>query len=296
MTSKPVAQASITDKRGFSVPPRTLSARLLRHREARFGLAFALLLIGMALFGPILTPYDPNQPNFRAKLEAPSAEHWLGTDRSGRDQLSRVLDGGQRTLGTALLVLSCIFGIGLVIGVIAGMSGGIVDSLLMRLVDILMALPSIVLAIAIVGVLGPGFQNLVLALVISWWAYYARLARSYVLNARQRPDIIAARLAGIGWGRIMLGHVLPGVGSQLLIVATLDLGSMIAAIAGLSFLGLGVQPPDAEWGAMLSEARMYFTLAPWLLFGPLAPIFGAVLTANILGNALRDTLDPEVNQ
>jgi ABC-type dipeptide/oligopeptide/nickel transport system permease subunit len=296
MTSEPVTQPPISVSRGRNPPPRSLSARLWRHTEARFGLAVTLLLVGLALFGPLLAPYDPNRPDFRAKLEAPSAEHWLGTDQSGRDQLSRVLDGGRRTLGTALLVLSCIFGIGLVIGTIAGMSGGIVDLVLMRLVDVLMALPSIVLAIAIVGVLGPGFENLVLALVISWWAYYARLARSYVLNARQRPDIIAARLAGIGWGRIMAGHVLPGVTSQLLIVATLDLGAMIAAIAGLSFLGLGVQPPAAEWGAMLSDARLYFTLAPWLLFGPLVPILGAVLAANLLGNALRDTLDPGVSR
>ncbi|MCG8351351.1 MAG: ABC transporter permease subunit [Chloroflexales bacterium] len=289
MTSEPFVRQHAARP---TAPPRRLLAHLLRHREARIGLFFAALLIGLALFGPLLAPYDPNQPDFRAKLEAPSAEHWLGTDQSGRDQLSRVLDGAQRTLGTALLVLGSIFGIGLLVGTIAGMSGGIVDIVLMRLVDVLMALPSIVLAIAIVGVLGPGFQNLVLALIISWWAYYARLARSYVLNARQRPDIIAARLAGIGWSRIMVGHVLPGVTTQLLIVATLDLGAMITAIAGLSFLGLGVQPPEAEWGAMLSEARLYFTLTPWLLFGPLLPIFFAVLAANLLGNALRDTLDP----
>jgi ABC-type dipeptide/oligopeptide/nickel transport system permease subunit len=251
-----------------------------------------VLLIGLVLFGPQLAPYDPNVPNFRAKLEAPSREHWLGTDQAGRDQLSRVLDGGRRTLGTALLVLGCIFVTGLLIGTFAGMSGGIVDLLLMRLVDVLMALPSIVLAIAIVGVLGPGFQNLVLALVLSWWAYYARLARSYVLNARQRLDVIAARLAGIGWGHIMVGHILPGVAAQLLIVATLDLGSMVAAIAGLSFLGLGVQPPAAEWGAMLADSRLYVTLAPWLLLGPVVPIFLVVIAANLLGNALRDTIDP----
>jgi ABC-type dipeptide/oligopeptide/nickel transport system permease subunit len=203
-----------------------------------------------------------------------------------------VLVGGRQTLGTALLILSLIFGIGLVVGSIAGMSGGIVDVVLMRLVDIVMALPSIVLAIAIVGVLGPGFQNLILALVVAWWAYYARLTRSYVLNARQRPDVIAARLAGIGWGRIMLGHVLPGVAAQLLIIATLDLGALIAAIAGLSFLGLGVQPPTAEWGAMLSDSRLYVAVAPWLLLGPLVPIFLVVVAANLLGNALRDILDP----
>jgi ABC-type dipeptide/oligopeptide/nickel transport system permease subunit len=292
MTSEPLAGRSNPQIPARARPPRNLWARLLRHHEARIGLIFAAALTVLTVFGSLLAPYDPNEPNFRAKLESPGSEHWLGTDQSGRDQFSRLLDGGRRTLGTALLVLSSIFGIGLVLGTLAGLSGGIVDSLLMRLVDVLMALPSIVLAIAIVGVLGPGFENLVLALVISWWAYYARLSRSYVLNARQRPDIIAARLAGIGWGRIVFGHVLPGVATQLLIVATLDLGAMIAAIAGLSFLGLGVQPPVAEWGAMLSEARLYFTLAPWLLFGPLVPIFFAVLTANVLGNALRDILDP----
>lgn len=292
MSADPAARSDIFVPAPAHRPSRRLSARLWRHREARIGLLIAGLLLGLVLLGPLAAPYDPNVPNFRAKLEAPSASHWLGTDQSGRDQLSRVLDGGRRTLGTALLVLGCIFGIGLVLGCVAGMSGGIVDVLIMRVVDVLMALPSIVLAIAIVGVLGPGFQNLVLALVISWWAYYARLARSYVLNARQRPDVIAARLAGIGWGRILTGHVLPGVAAQLLIVATLDLGAMVAAIAGLSFLGLGVQPPAAEWGAMLNDSRLYFTLAPWLLLGPVVPIFLAVIAANLLGNALRDLLDP----
>jgi ABC-type dipeptide/oligopeptide/nickel transport system permease subunit len=276
-----------------AIPPtRSLWRQLLQHREAQIGLVIAVLLVGLALFGPALAPYDPNQPNYQAKLAPPSAEHWLGTDQAGRDQLSRVLVGARQTLGTALLILSMIFVIGLVVGSIAGMSGGIVDAVLMRLVDIVMALPSIVLAIAIVGVLGPGFQNLVLALILAWWAYYARLTRSYVLNARQRPDVIAARLAGIGWGRIMSGHVLPGVATQLLIIATLDLGSLIAAIAGLSFLGLGVQPPTAEWGAMLADSRLYVTIAPWLLLGPLVPIFLGVVAANLLGNALRDILDP----
>ncbi len=157
----------------------------------------------------------------------------------------------------------------------------------------MMALPSMVMAIAVVGVLGPSFINLLLALVISSWAYYARLTRSYVLTARQRQDVISARLAGIGWVRIVFTHILPGVLTQLIVIVTLNLGSMIAWISGLSFLGLGVQPPKAEWGAMLSGSRFFFTLAPWLLLGPAVLIFLSVISANLIGNALRDLWDPK---
>ncbi len=272
--------------------PRGTWGRLLRHREAQVGLLLGLLLLGAVLFGPLLVTADPHQPNYAAKLHPPSLEHPLGTDQSGRDLLARVLEGGRRSLGAALLALAGTFAIGLLLGITAGMAGGVIDGAIMRLVDILMALPGIVLALAVVAVLGVGFQNLMLALIISGWAYYARLARSYVLTARQRPDVIAARLAGIGWLPIILGHIVPGVATQLLVVVTLDLGSMIAAISGLSFLGLGVQPPLAEWGAMLSDSRFYFTIAPWLLFGPGVPIFLAVVAANLIGNALRDVLDP----
>jgi ABC-type dipeptide/oligopeptide/nickel transport system permease subunit len=152
-------------------------------------------------------------------------------------------------------------------------------------------LPGLVLAFAIIGILGPGFFNLLLALVLADWAYYARLARSLTLSARQRPDVLAARMAGIGWWRILCGHILPGIALQLAVVATLGLGGMIAAISGFSFLGLGVQPPHAEWGAMLAESRFYFPIAPWLLLAPSGLIFLSVLAANLLGNGLRDTLE-----
>lgn len=273
-------------------PPRTLWRQLLAHKAARLGLAIALLLALIVLTGPLLVTQDPNAPNYEAKLAAPSAAHLLGTDQVGRDQLARLVDGGTRSLGAALLVLSAVFVIGLFVGIVAGMAGGAIDSVIMRFVDLLMAFPGMVLAIAVVGTLGPGFQNLLLALIISWWAYYARLTRSLVLTDRQRPDVIAARLAGIGWSRIIWGHIAPGVVTQLLVVATLDLGGMIAAISGLSFLGLGVQPPLAEWGAMLSDARFYFTIAPWLLLGPATLICLSVVAANLIGNALRDSLDP----
>lgn len=271
---------------------RSIWYRLLSHREAQAGLVLLLILVGIALFGPLITPYNPDTPNYRAKLLPPSTEHWLGTDQSGRDLFSRVLIGARNTLGSAILILGLIVGVGVVLGAIAGMIGGIVDTIIMRIVDITMAIPSMVLAIAIVGIFGPGFQNLILALVIAWWAYYARLTRSYVLTARQRLDILAARLAGISWGQILLSHILPGATANILVVATLDLGSVITAIAGLSFLGLGMQPPTAEWGAMLSDARFFMSAAPWMLLGPLIPIILAVIATNLLGNALRDILDP----
>ena len=272
--------------------PRTLWPRLWHHGEARIGLLIGALLLLMAVGGPLLLPYDPDLPDYGVALQAPSAAHWLGTDHTGRDRLSRLLDGTHRSLGAAVVVLTFTFAIGLLVGVAAGVSGGLVDTLLMRVVDILMTLPGLVLAIAVVGVLGPGFRNLLLALIIADWAYYARLARSYVLTARQRPDVIAARLAGIGTWRILWTHILPSVALQMLVVATLDLGSMISAISGFSFLGLGVQPPLAEWGAILAESRFYFPIAPWLLLAPGGMILAAVLAANLVGNALRDLLDP----
>lgn len=281
--AKPLA-GEVTGRRG-------LWRRLWQHGSARLGLIVAALLVLIASFGSWLAPYDPNLPDYGMALQGPSRDHPLGTDQTGRDLLARLLDGAHRSLGAAILVLSGIFGVGLIVGVIAGMSGGLVDLLIMRLVDILMTLPGMVLAFAIIGVLGPGFHTLLLALIIADWAYYARLSRSYVLTARQRPDVIAARLAGISWGRILWEHVLPGVAIQLAVVASLGLGGMIAAISGFSFLGLGVQPPLAEWGAMLSEARFYFPIAPWLLLAPAGLIFVSVLSANLLGNALRDLLD-----
>ncbi len=278
------------------VKHRKVTARLWRHSQARIGMILGILLLCFVIIGPIIYPHDPAKPDYGNKLAPPGSQHILGTDQSGRDQLARLMEGGMRSLGSALLVLGSVSSAGLVIGLIAGMSGGWFDALAMRLVDVMMALPGMVMAIAVVGVLGPGFINLLVALVISSWAYYARLTRSYVLTARQRQDVISARLAGIGWGRVIFTHILPGVLTQLIVIVTLNLGSMIAWISGLSFLGLGVQPPKAEWGAMLSGSRFYFTFAPWLLLGPAILIFLSVISANLIGNALRDILDPKANE
>jgi len=271
--------------------PRGLLARLWTHRGGRIGLILCLILAVLSALGPSILPHEPNWPDYASTLLGPSAEHWLGTDATGRDVLSRLLDAGHRSLGAAMLVLVSIYGIGLVVGVIAGVSGGVVDTVLMRLVDVLMTIPGMVLAFAIVGILGPGFHNLILALIIADWAYYARLARSYVLNAAGQPYITAARLAGVPFHRILIQHIIPPAAIQLAIVASLGLGGTIGAIAGFSFLGLGSQPPHAEWGAMLSESRFYFPIAPWLLLAPAGLILVSVVAVNLIGNALRDVLD-----
>ncbi|MEJ7578395.1 MAG: ABC transporter permease subunit [Pyrinomonadaceae bacterium] len=270
---------------------RGVTGRLLAQRSARAGIFIALLLFIVTFLIPFVWPYQPERMNVAEKLSSPSLAHPLGTDQYGRDQLARIMDGGRRSLGAALVVLSGVLVISLCVGVTVGVIGGVVDAVAMRLVDILLALPPLVLALAVVGVLGVGFKNLLLALVASSWAYYARLARSLVRLARKRQDVIADRLAGVGWTRITVGHIVPGVLAQLAIVATLDLGGIIIGVAGLSFLGLGVQPPDAEWGAMLSESRLFFTVAPWLLFAPAAAIFFSVVSANLIGNALRNAAD-----
>jgi ABC-type dipeptide/oligopeptide/nickel transport system permease subunit len=269
---------------------RSTWRRFARHPSARLGLTLSVMLLTMAVFGPILAPQEPNWPRYDQTLQAPSAAHWLGTDSTGRDVLSRILDGAHRSLGAALLISFSLFGIGLLAGSAAAYFGGFFELLVMRIVDLLMALPGLVIAFAIIGVLGAGFQNLLFALVVADWAYYARLARSYVLRARQRPDVIAARLAGISDRRILLGHIIPGAAVQLAIVTSVGLGNIVAAISGFSFLGFGVQPPYAEWGAMLSESRLYFPIAPWLLLAPAAMILLSVTASNLVAEGLRDVL------
>lgn len=267
---------------------RGVLAALWRHRSGRWGVILGAALLALAALGAVWTPHDPNLPNYAAALQPPSPAHPFGTDATGRDVLSRVMDGAHRSIGAALLVLGAVFGIGLVIGTVAGLAGGPVDAALMRVADVAMTLPGLVLAFAVLGLLGPGFLNLLLALIVADWAWYARLSRSLAMQARRKPHVIAARLAGIPGWRIVLGHILPSVALQVGIVASLALGGTIGAISGFSFLGLGVQPPAAEWGALLADSRLFFALAPWLLLAPAGAIFLSVLAANLLGNALRD--------
>lgn len=272
--------------------PRGILPRLWHMPGGRLGLIILTLLAIAAVVGPFVLPHEPNWPNYAQALKAPSWEHWFGTDATGRDIFSRLLDATHRSLGGALVVLVATIFIGLVVGAIAAMSGGAIDALLMRFADILMTMPGLLLAFAVVGILGPGFQNLIIAMVIADWAYYARLSRSYILDARSQPYVATARMAGVGPVRILFQHIIPNAAIHLVVIGSLGLGGTISAIAGFSFLGLGTQPPYAEWGSMLSESRFYFPIAPWLLLAPAGIILIAVSASNLVGNALRDIMDP----
>lgn len=256
------------------------------------GLVVAALAI-LAVVGPLLTPHDPTAQNLDVRLHPPSLAHPLGTDHLGRDVATRLLHGARVTLGIAVLVTAVRLAIGVAVGLAAGYLGGWVDEALMRLVDVLLAFPGIVLALVVAGVLGPSLVNLVLALAVVGWTRYARVVRSSVLEVREREFVTASRLTGAPRRRVLRRHVLPNVAGPVVVLATLDLGGVILATAGLSFLGLGAQPPTPEWGTMLATGRHHLRDASWLVNAPGLAIVIAVLGANLLGDGLRDALDPD---
>ena len=270
-----------------------MSTAVLRHRSGRWGLGLALLITGLALAGPMIAPHPPNLPDYGAALLSPGPTHLLGTDATGRDQLSRLLDGARRSLGGALIVAFTVTLVGLIIGTLAALSARWLDAALMRIVDVVMALPGLIVAFAVLGLLGPGYINLLIALAAADWAYKARIARACAFDAVRSPAAKVARHLGVPEWRVVLHHVLPVVFRPLLVLATLGLGGQIATISAFSFLGLGVQVPHAEWGAMLAESRFYFTIAPWLLLAPAGCIFASVVASNLLGEALRDLATAE---
>jgi peptide/nickel transport system permease protein len=257
------------------------------NRLAVAGVVLAAFLLLFITILPLASQHEPNVQNPARKLRGPDSENLLGTDQFGRDVLTRVAFGGRRSLGAAVAVVGLTLGFSVFAGIAIAMVGGILDSLVSRIIDVVLAVPSVILALAIVGVLGVGYMNLLIAVVFSFSAFYTRLARGYAFSASQRPDVTTARLAGLGWMRITGTHIAPDVFKKILIVATLDLGGVIVAIASLSFLGLGAQPPDAEWGAMLGEARFFFTTAPHLLLVPSVAILLTIVSVNLIGNGLR---------
>lgn len=294
-------QTSPAARAELAIPAHSLTwealQRLRRDRMAVAGAGFLLFAITVSLLAPVLAPQDPTQTNLAQRL-APlgTPGHLLGTDELGRDLLSRLIWGGRVSLlvGFSAVIVAMAFGV--LVGLVAGYFGGWVDSLIMRLIDILMAFPAILLAIAIVASLGPGLRNAMLAVSIVGIPYYARIIRGSVLSLREQEFIHAARVIGVPDLQILTRHVLPNCISPLIVAATLDVGWMIMAAAGLSFLGLGAQPPTAEWGVMLSDGRQFIRVAPHLSVLPGAVIFLVVLALNFLGDGLRDALDPRLRQ
>jgi peptide/nickel transport system permease protein len=253
-----------------------------------------LALLAVAILGaPWIAPHDPLKQQVSERLQKPSVEHPLGTDRFGRDVLSRTLHGGKNTLTASITALSAALAIGLVAGLLAGMyHGSILDAVLMRLIDVLLAFPFMVLAMIIAALFGTSLLHLLLAVVSVWWVTFARLTRSVVLHARSEVSFAAAKVLGASNGTIIRRELLPKAISPVMILATFELGSLILSIAALSFLGLGAQPPSPEWGSMLADGRDHFMQAPHILLGPALFIVLTVLAFNLIGEGLRDRLDP----
>jgi peptide/nickel transport system permease protein len=274
------------------LPRRSLLAELARDRTALAGLIILVVAFAVALAAPIVAPHDPNAQDVPNRYAPPSLEHPLGTDNLGRDELSRIVYGARISLFTAAAIGIAILAIGLAVGLLAGFAGGAIDGLLMRIVDVLLAFPSILLALAVTGMLGPGLLHLALAMIAVWWVDYARLARGLVLSVKERPFVESARALGLPGYRVTLRHVLPNIVSPVVVLATLQTGRVLLALAALSFLGLGVAPPTAEWGAMLNEGQNYLARAPELMVYPGLAITITALGFNLLGDGLRDVLDP----
>ena len=272
-----------------SAEPRRLRLRPVPlPLPVRAGLLLLGLLALLAFLGPVLAQYPPNEPHYGDKLLAPGAEHWFGTDQYGRDQFSRVVHGLRLSMVSAFAVLAGSATISLLVGLCCGLCGGRLDRIVTRLVDIVLALPGLVLALAVVGLFGPGYLTLLAALVVSSWAADARIARALTLDARTRPSVIAAQVAGVSRPALGFRHLLPAVLPPFLVVTTLRLGGIVVASAGLSFLGLGVQMPEAELGAMLGDARRFLTAAPWLLVAPSVAILALAAAANLIAEGMRD--------
>ncbi len=261
------------------------------NKKLRPYLILAGSLICVAIFAEFLTPFDPYVQDLEGALTPPNSINLLGTDRYGRDVLSRVIMGSQTTLCASLLLLLTISVIGSLIGAICGYSGGKLDKILMRVSDIFLAFPQMVFAVAAAGALGGGLFNAAAALAIIGWTKYARISRSLALTIRSLPYIDAAKMAGTSSAGILFLHILPNIAGPVLVTAALDIGTIIMELAGLSFLGLGAMPPTAEWGAMMNNGRSMLQTAPWVILAPGFAIFITVAIFNLLGDKLRDVLD-----
>jgi peptide/nickel transport system permease protein len=266
--------------------------RLRRRKGAMVGLAIVALFVVVAVFAPLIAPYDPIATSWSAVRKAPSWAHWLGTDEVGRDILSRIIFGARASLSAGVVSVGIAVGIGVPLGLLAGFAGGWIDALLSRVVDAMLAVPFLILAIALAAFLGPSLTNAMIAIGVTATPIIVRLTRGQTLAARVEDYVEAARAVGNPRWRIALRHILPNIVPPLLVQASLAVAGAIIAEAALSFLGLGQQPPSPSWGSMLNSSQRFLSQAPWMAFWPGVAIFLAVLSFNLLGDGLRDALDP----
>jgi len=270
--------------------------RLFSQKKILFSFIVIVFVIVIGIIGPWITTHDPNEPYFDALLHPPSSEHWLGTDNLGRDTFSRLIYGTRVTLQVATIAVSITLVIGTLIGLIAGYVGGIIDNILMRIMDVLLAMPSIVLAMAIVAVLGPSLRNAMIAVGISSIPSFARLTRSATLSIKSLTYVEASHAIGTSHIRIIFKQILPNIMGTVLVYASLNVGIAVLDTAALSFIGLGAQPPTPEWGTMLSDGKDYITQAWWMVTFPGIAITIVVFAFNIFGDGLRDIYDPKTTE
>lgn len=287
------AKASTAPSRGYWL---SVWLRFREHRVAYVGLFIFLGMIVVVLAGPYLVPFQLDQVSLAERMHGPSSRHWFGTDELGRDTWVRIMHGGRVSLSVGLLVGFSAVLIGGLVGVVAGYVGGLLDNILMRLVDVINTIPRIVLLLVLSKVAGPGLVNIIIILVALEWTSAARLARGAVLSYREQEFVLAAQCLGASRWRIMLRHLLPNSVAPLIVAATLDAGAAIRAETTLSFLGLGIQPPTPSWGNLLTNASTNIFIAPLQVFLPGLFIFFALMSFNLLGDALRDAMDPRLAQ
>ncbi len=264
-----------------------------RKKKLIFFSVLAGLLLATVLFAGYLCPYDPYAQDLSLAQQPPGPEHLLGTDRYGRDLLSRVLAGSTVSIYASLGLVAAVTAAGTAAGMACGWRGGWLDAVVMRAADLFLAFPSLVFALAVAGVLGGGLPNAVLALGAVGWPKFARLARGLTLAQKNSAYVMASRMSGSGGWKILIRHVLPNIAGPILVTSVLEIGTMMMELAGLSFLGLGVKPPAAEWGSMISDGRSLLQISPWMSLAPGAAIFLTVMIFNLLGDTLRDYLDPK---
>ena len=287
------ASEALVVELGEESPGARAWRRLLRRKSAVVGLVIIVVLVLVALLAPLIAPYDPAQQGWTAIRKPPSAQHWLGTDESGRDLLSRVIYGARASLLAGVVSISIALTFGVPVGLLAGYGGRWIDALIGRITDAMLAVPFLILAIALAAFLGPSLQNAMIAIGVTATPIFVRLTRGQVMAVKVEDYVEAARAVGNPPVRIALRHILPNILPALIVQATISIATAIIAEASLSFLGLGQQPPAPSWGSMLNTAQRFLTNAPWMAVWPGLAIFLAVLSFNILGDGLRDALDPK---